>query len=1293
MRPRPAGQVRVVVLALIAGLLTLPATADAAVPPQPPPDIGSGSTDPGRLVTLITGDVIRVTGTGDKQNAKVEVDAEPLGDVSITRVDDTLYAVPGVAGMLLAKDALDPRLFNLTELLNVAEHSPASGFSASAAMTTLPVIVQYDGNKARKRAAPNLPPIDANAVEVATDKAASFWSDLTDQAKNRASGPTELTLAPGIKKVWLNGVVHTNLDVSRNTVGAEAAWAAGYDGTGVKVAVLDTGVDTNHPDLADRVVLEKSFVPGETPHDGHFHGTHVSSILAGSGVASNGQYTGVAPGARLLNGKVLSNQGYGTESAIIEGMEWAAANGADIVSMSIGGSSGSDGKSPMEQALNRISRTDDVLFVVAAGNDFNAPQSLNSPGAADLALTVANVARDGSAIDSSSSVGPRVGDIATKPEISAPGTNIMAAAAGGGYMPLTGTSMATPHVAASAAILLQRHPDWSAQQLKDTLIATATPTSRDPIYWQGAGVVRADRAVETPVTATGSLNLGTVPFPQNDGQTVSGTARYTNTTNAEVTLDLSANFQQAPRGFTRDATPFTPPAGSVTIPQNVVVPAGGTADVPVTVDVSRLPYASVFGRLVATVGGRTVTTTLLSWTRETELHQLKLRAIDRDGQPLVTVAWSFMWLWDLQTGAPPRYVAFSDGVGRVQGYGTDPRMEPGRYSLMGYIGGAGPAPRFDLRTWTFVAEPEIVLDQARAYTFDARLAGQVRLRTQRYTSGGMGESFLVRKIPGHELSVQPGEGMGGAVPRMADELYTLGGGKASTGTFEWKNFTSMQRPPFIFHVRGDDRPIPGRLPSGRGVRLLPDGSQRVVDVGAGAAPDTTAAGLPGALAVWRPTSTWDGYIRGAADEVAAAGAKGLVIVPPADMRAAARGPRPEWPTDGKVPVAVVWYDDAAGLTAAARRGERVRLDSGHPSEYAYFVVTRQQGGLTNGKEIRVNERDMVRRDVRYKGDPATFCGHSVVADRDQGPTFMLFDSTTPDTGHYCGVARQEFFSPGVLYEVYRNSPGLAYLPNRPDIRWANSELSRVQGKAGDRRGVDIGAGPWVPGYSGQHLFWGDRAWATTGLMPDGPAFNFQPGSFTSGPDEWNFLNAYPGQFSATARLTRADGSLVCESPYGVSNDACRSTTPGRYQLALDVAQDLLPLSRKTHSVWDFTMTAPPAQGNAVVQPVMMLDWTLGTDMQNRVTSTKPTTVAVTPYFAKGYPYRDDFRATLSVSYDDGVAWTKVATDKADAGSPLEFRVPPPRSSNGYVSYRVTVTDDNGNSIEQTVIKAAYAPTP
>ncbi|WP_408648156.1 S8 family serine peptidase [Streptomyces gossypiisoli] len=245
------------------------------------------------------------------------------------------------------------------------------------------------------------------------------------------------------------------------------------------------------------------------------------NTVAGTGSASDGTERGVAPGARLEIGKVLDQGGSGQESWIIAGMEWATRDlQAKIVSMSLG--RGGDATDPMSQAVDRLSAETGALFVVAAGN--GGPRSISSPGAADSALTVGAVDSADRLADFSSQ-GPRAGDFGLKPEITAPGVDILAARSryqrgGQGHCTtMSGTSMATPHVAGTAALLAAVHPDWTGAQLKQALVSSAKATPSYSPYEAGAGRLDALAAVNTSVFATAGAFSGFSAWPHEPGET------------------------------------------------------------------------------------------------------------------------------------------------------------------------------------------------------------------------------------------------------------------------------------------------------------------------------------------------------------------------------------------------------------------------------------------------------------------------------------------------------------------------------------------------------------------------------------------------------------------------------------------------------------------------------------------------------------------------------------------------------------------------------------------------------
>lgn len=510
------------------------------------------------------------------------------------------------------------------------------------------------------------------------------------------------------------------LEESVPQTGAPEAWAAGFDGTGSTIAVLDTGIDLNHPDVAGQVVASQDFTGKGNVLDGHGHGTHVAATAAGTGDASDGLRPGVAPGADLVIGKVMGDDGSGSFSAIIGGMEWAAGlDGVDVINMSLGGYA-SDGTDPMSLALNRLTEQNGVLFVVSAGNDGPGSRTISYPATAEAALAVGAVDRDGD-LASFSSRGPRLGDWGIKPEITAPGVGIRAARAAGTsmgsplndlYTAANGTSMAAPHVSGAAAIVRQQHPDWDPATVKAALVNSATPHEDLTPYEQGGGELDVAQAVQSDLTTSPSvLNMGYFEYPHDDTTPVEKTLTYTNHGDQSVSVNVQATL-------TDDGGTPIPDGMIVVEPSTVEVAAGATADVTVTLDRALGQAGGVyFGSIDATADGERLAGTPVAFIMDEQMYDLIIDGVQRDGQP--AHAASTVSVLDAVT--MPNFgksaVPFLGGRALV-------RVPPGTYSVVANFMEYNES---TIAGQTMMGDLEVVVDGDTHLSFDAREATPVTI--------------------------------------------------------------------------------------------------------------------------------------------------------------------------------------------------------------------------------------------------------------------------------------------------------------------------------------------------------------------------------------------------------------------------------------------------------------------------------------------------------------------------------------------------------------------------------------
>jgi subtilisin family serine protease len=412
----------------------------------------------------------------------------------------------------------------------------------------------------------------------------------------------QLRALPYVKRVVADAPMHALAEGANITlINAPKVWSLlGSRGAGVTVAIIDTGIDYRHSALGGgigpgfKVKGGWDFVNNDAdPLDDNGHGTHVAGIVAGQ----SDVITGVAPEASLVAYKVLGATGSGSESNVIAAIERAAdpnqdgntADHVDVANLSLGGAGNPD--DPGCVAIDNATAAG-VVFAIAAGNNqILAFHTIASPGTSRSAITVGASDLNDS-ITSFSCRGPNMKSLAIKPDVVAPGLSILSSYLGNTYATLSGTSMATPHVAGAAALLKALHRDWTPAQIKLALMNNAT-FLRDEIMADGAGRINAFAAATGTIRIDPpSISLGIAPIEVTN----SGTQSMTFNVKSNVTLGEKV----------------TPSAPTVTVPGN------GSADL--SFDIAVDNSVTTVGAASFTGGGQIVLTNVAV---PSEIHNIQ----------------------------------------------------------------------------------------------------------------------------------------------------------------------------------------------------------------------------------------------------------------------------------------------------------------------------------------------------------------------------------------------------------------------------------------------------------------------------------------------------------------------------------------------------------------------------------------------------------------------------------------------------------------------------------------------
>jgi serine protease AprX len=356
-----------------------------------------------------------------------------------------------------------------------------------------------------------------------------------------ASSVPSLRADSRVRDVTPNNAVHTQGGLSTphdasgvfpKVVGADRVWADGFDGAGVTVAVVDTGIQANVPDLAGRVVGGVDFSgEGDPFKDSFGHGTFVSGLIAGNGASSGGQYKGIAPAANLVSVKIAGASGASDIAHVLAAMQWLVSfknqYGIRVANLSFGTDSAQHYYlSLLNMAVERAWDAG-IVVVVSASNLGSAPGSITKPADDPLVITVGasddrgTVGRGDDVIAGFSGVGPTAADGLEKPDLVAPGRSVVSLRAPGSYVDQqapsarigtayfrgSGTSFSTGITSGAAALLLDSDPSLNPNQVKQRLLSTAAPAPVSDPNVAGRGALDVYAATQSTDIAEANQNV------------------------------------------------------------------------------------------------------------------------------------------------------------------------------------------------------------------------------------------------------------------------------------------------------------------------------------------------------------------------------------------------------------------------------------------------------------------------------------------------------------------------------------------------------------------------------------------------------------------------------------------------------------------------------------------------------------------------------------------------------------------------------------------------------------------